>query len=151
MERFWSKVDKSGDCWEWLANKTADGYGSFSYRGAMVRAHRLSYEWHHGPIPKGAQVDHTCWNPGCVNPEHLRLATNALNSQNRSGAHRDSKSKVRGVAWNKRAGRWMAYAHIDGKQHHLGYFDELADAEAAASEWRREHMPYSLMDQKGRH
>lgn len=27
--RFWQKVDKSGDCWEWIAGKNQYGYGTF--------------------------------------------------------------------------------------------------------------------------
>ena len=27
--RFWSKVDKSGDCWIWIGYIDKDGYGSF--------------------------------------------------------------------------------------------------------------------------
>lgn len=26
-DRFWSKVDKSGDCWKWIAAKDDGGYG----------------------------------------------------------------------------------------------------------------------------
>lgn len=148
QSRFWAKVDKSESCWEWLANKTHDGYGSFSYQGGMVRAHRLSFEWSSGPIPEGMQVDHTCWNPPCVNPAHLRLATNKANSQNRAGAHRDSTSDIRGVSWYAKSGKWRAYGHVDAKQYHLGYFDSIADAEQAAIAWRIKNHPHSLMDQR---
>lgn len=150
QERFWSKVDKLGadECWMWRANKTVDGYGSFSHKGKTLRAHRVSYAWEVVPIPDGMQVDHTCHQPSCVNPRHLRLATNALNSQNRAGAHRDSRSGKRGVAWHKKSSRWRAYGHLSGKQYHIGYFDSTQDAEAAVTEWRREHMPYSLMDKE---
>src|SRR5450756_1818007 len=29
LERFWPKVDKSGDCWLWMATKLPRGYGKF--------------------------------------------------------------------------------------------------------------------------
>ena len=74
---FWQKVAKGPGCWEWTATKNADGYGGFWHNGAMVGAHRLSYAWEHGPIPEGMQVDHTCLNPSCVNPSHMRLSGSA--------------------------------------------------------------------------
>jgi hypothetical protein len=44
-ERFWSKVDKSGECWLWTAALTSEGYGVFGiYPGVAKRAHRLAYE-----------------------------------------------------------------------------------------------------------
>jgi len=71
MERFWSKVKKSNNCWEWISAKTEAGYGEFYYKGKPVYAHRLSYELLIGEIPDGLHIDHLCRNRGCVNPEHL--------------------------------------------------------------------------------
>lgn len=97
-ERFWRKVEKAGpdECWRW----TAGGhkvYGSFMLGGRGSRrmlAHRYSYELHHGPIPEGMVVMHSCDNPLCVNPAHLRTGSLKDNAQ-------DMKAKGRGryVSW----------------------------------------------------
>lgn len=33
IERFNSKIDKSGDCWDWTASDNGNGYGNFKLNG----------------------------------------------------------------------------------------------------------------------
>lgn len=79
-ERFWKKVDKSGECWLWTAAVDKWGYGTF-WNGEgdrCARAHRLSWELHFGDR-RGLCVCHHCDNPRCVRPDHLFLASNTGN------------------------------------------------------------------------
>lgn len=146
-ERFWAKVDKSGDCWLWTgAIIGSGGYGVFRINGRNMVAHRVAYMWAHGPIPKGYEVDHTCFNRSCVKAAHLRLLTHQENGQNRAGANVNSKSGVRGVYWAQ--GQWLARACIGPVTHEIGRFDDIAEAEKAMVEWRRKNMPVSLRDRK---
>ena len=72
-ERFWPKVDKSGDCWLWTGAVNQWGYGIASSEGRKVMAHRAAWELTHGPIPDGARVRHRCDSRACVRPDHLFL------------------------------------------------------------------------------
>lgn len=78
-ERFWSKVDASGDCWEWTAARQPSGHGRFYIDGKVQRAHRVAYELLVGPIPDGLHIDHLCLNTSCVNPDHLEPVTAGTN------------------------------------------------------------------------
>lgn len=80
-ERFWSKVDQSGDCWLWTANRDHDGYGQFTMDGRHRKAPRVSFELVKGPIPDGLCVLHSCDNPPCVRPDHLRIGTRLENTR----------------------------------------------------------------------
>lgn len=70
-ERFWEKVDCSGDCWRWTGAKAGRGYGVFRKDGKMEYAHRVSYAWANGEIESGLDLDHLCREITCVNPSHL--------------------------------------------------------------------------------
>lgn len=81
-ERFWAKVDKSGECWLWTANRLPSGYGVFGGgRGiGTILAHRFAYALAHGPIPEGATIDHLCHTRECVRAEHLEAVSQAVNN-----------------------------------------------------------------------
>lgn len=95
FERFWSKVDKTGECWLWTAALTR-GYGQLTYQKRHTAAHRFSWEIEHGTIPAGMIVCHRCDTPACVRPSHLFLGTHADNVRDKITKGRARTGNVRG-------------------------------------------------------
>jgi len=94
-ERFWSKVNKTNTCWNWIGYLDKGGYGSFWLNGKMQRAHRVSFEQHFGWSNENLVVMHKCDNPSCVRPEHLILSTQKNNIEDKVEKNRQAKgSKV---------------------------------------------------------
>lgn len=78
-ERFWSKVNRTEECWVWTAGLHQSGYGRFYVGGKRVKAHRFAYESEIGPVPEGLELDHLCRNLRCVRPDHLEAVTHQEN------------------------------------------------------------------------
>jgi hypothetical protein len=100
--RFWSKVlhNPESGCLEWTANRNNKGYGMFSVSSFVGKrlAHRLSYEDAFGRIPPGRFVLHSCDNPKCVNPTHLRLGDAKENVADMDQRGRRKSPHLRGEA-----------------------------------------------------
>jgi hypothetical protein len=86
--RFWRYVTKGepGACWRWTGFCDKDGYGKLRDGEANRPAHVISWEVHFGPVPDGMFVLHSCNNPPCPNPSHLKLGNHQENMQDRIAA-----------------------------------------------------------------
>jgi Autographiviridae endonuclease len=90
--KFWAKVRRSKDCWEWTGQPNANGYGAFHWwahgKSRATQAHRVSWFLTHGPIPADMYVLHMCDNRKCVRPSHLFLGTQQDNIKDMHAKHR---------------------------------------------------------------
>lgn len=119
----------------WTGAVNRKGYGVLHVNGRARYAHRFAWERANGPIPDGLHVDHACWEPSCVNVDHLRLATPQQNTWNRSGAM-PGRGLPRGVYRTGR--RYVARIGHNGANLYLGTFDTPEEAAAVASAKRKE-------------
>lgn len=105
-QRFWQYVNKDpefrgpwGDCWGWEGS-TDMGYARFGLKGKATYAHIYSYFLATGYMPdfKGKKeiIMHSCDNPPCTNPEHLKLGTQADNVADKVAKNRHAKGDQNG-------------------------------------------------------
>lgn len=100
IARFKSHVDRSSglnSCWLWTAFRDKRGYGTTYWRGKRgLKAHRVAYEIAFGLIPAGLFVIHSCDNPSCCNPAHLRVGTPRDNARDMVSRGRQARGERNG-------------------------------------------------------
>lgn len=68
------------ECWLWLASLHPFGYGQLMFEQRRIYAHRVAWQIANGRPPGSREVvRHTCDNPPCVNPNHLKIGTHRQN------------------------------------------------------------------------
>lgn len=107
------RIKVVNDCWEWQgANK--DGYGALTYKQKNYRAHRFAFEVQYGRKPVGFLL-HSCDNPPCVNPVHLREGTHWENMQDMKDRNRHPKGEGSyNAILNEQAVKALRFLHSKG-------------------------------------
>lgn len=156
IENFLSKFEKGKkeECWVWKGYKNLQGYGRIGIAPSQcVNAHRFSWTFYIGPIPKGMFVCHKCDNPSCVNPNHLFIGTRQDNTNDMMVKKRSKhfqKNKFYGVVEEERydgpnrKNRWRSFIVIDEKVIKLGAHTSIL--EAARNYDRIAYMKYRIKD-----
>ena len=96
---------------------------------------------------KGELVDHINHNGLDNRRVNLRKATRAQNSQNRRKPRVNSKSQYKGLAWQKRTGKWSVRIQVDWDHKCIGTFtDELEAAKAYDDAARKYHGEFASLN-----
>lgn len=85
QNRFWARV-KCGapdECWPWTGSTNGRGYGRLRYFGKHEAAHRVAFALRYDRRSE-QHILHSCDNPTCCNPAHLREGTHVDNMMDRT-------------------------------------------------------------------
>ena len=84
--------EPNSGCWLWGGRLNNHGYGVMypGAQGGSTLAHRISFEVHRGPVPRGLELDHLCRVRCCVNPAHLEPVTRSTNVRRGLGPSRQT-------------------------------------------------------------
>lgn len=86
-------------CINWPFSIDGVGYGRLCLNGRRVSAHRYVCEIAHGRAPpEKGQVAHSCGNRRCVNPAHLRWASQSENEADKIAHGRSIRGAANGNA-----------------------------------------------------
>lgn len=91
----------SNECIQWPFARAGKGYGHLRQGSKMVYAHRLICEMVHGPAPSPKhQAAHSCGHgfDACVNPRHLRWATQKENDADKAKHGTQNRGERHGIA-----------------------------------------------------
>lgn len=108
--------------------RNQDGYATGVLYGKSFLAHRVIWKWFYGTEP--VQIDHINGDRGDNRIVNLRNVTNAENCRNQCRRPHNT-SGVTGVVWVKSLRKWKGQIMQNGKNFHLGYYDEFEQAVAA--------------------
>ena len=108
------------------------GYRDVSIDKRAYPVHRIIYLMVHGEWPAG-EIDHINGIKHDNRIANLRVATHTQNMANK-GAYKNSKTGVKGVSYHKRDRKYYVCISASGKQHHVGSFKTIADAQQAYAE-----------------
>ena len=89
------EIDKN-ECWNCTSHyKNKAGYPKIFDHGSIKLMSRYIYTKFVKEIPKGLCILHSCDNPACINPNHLRIGTMTENMEDKCNRHR--QARVQGI------------------------------------------------------
>ena len=103
-----------------------DGIQKIRTTHQLVAIHFLNH------IPSGLKlvVDHIDGNKQNNRLDNLQILTNRLNAS-KGYISKETSSKYTGVNWSKRDCKWRSRIYVNGKDKHLGFYNNEIEASQA--------------------
>jgi hypothetical protein len=158
LDDFYSKQTLGANgCIEWTGVQNNIGYPFIGFvypkgvtspsgnKSGMMTAHRLAFMVHHNRAPVQRNVNHTCHNKICVNPQHLIEGTqrDKLIDMKAAGIHGGRPKGSSGYAYNhKQYNRIYKYSDEEIQWHRTAHSDKIAERygislkKAASKRWQ---------------
>lgn len=111
-------------------------YASREAGKIKTRMHRLILGLIYGD---GKDTDHIDSNGLNNQRSNLRICSHQENLCNQRLQKREKSSRFKGVCWDKERGKWYASIGINGKNNHIGRFDNEIGAANAYNQAALEH------------
>lgn len=97
-DRIWSNIRKGSpdECWNWIGKVERNGYGRTTFGGSRYPVTRIVFHLENPgtfSLRSKLWVLHSCDNPSCCNPKHLRAGTAKENVEDRVKRNRSYQWK----------------------------------------------------------
>ena len=94
------EIDENG-CWNCVSHSCdSGGYPKVSYKNKMYKMNRFVYNFYYKDLNDGSCIMHSCDNPKCINPNHLKQGTHKdnmedmVNKKRQPRGFKNGKSKL---------------------------------------------------------
>lgn len=114
----------------------ATGYRQVCLYCRLWLEHRVIFAMHYNYLPE--LIDHRDRNKSNNLINNLRDVSKAINGINSKVSCKNT-SGVRGVGWDRKAKKWVAYIRVEYKQINLGSFKNIEDATRARQKGERDY------------
>jgi hypothetical protein len=134
LARFERYVDRRGpdECWPWMGPRSRKGYGLFQVNKQRLKATHVSLLASGEERRDGKPFAlHSCDNPPCVNPAHLRWGSKSDNMRDASARGRHHQKR----RTHCHRGHPLAEGNLTRRRERPGWRECLACHRESARQW----------------
>lgn len=129
LKRFWSRVDKSSECWKWTGSKTS-GVGVINIGGTNYSSPRISAFISFGTKDfNGVDIVTSCGIKECVNPKHITFCPLGDRVRGNRFKHNLALKNKKPILYEERDGKPCALVPVGLKHYSLVDIEDVPKVE----------------------